>query len=128
MAKEWILTQLSMPFARVLMDKYTVKITDSAISQIKETVNYISASLLEPETAIKWADFLQREISGLSFMPGRYPLIDREPWKSEGIRKMTVKNFLVYYYINENDKTVWITAVVYGRRDQLNVLKDMPLK
>lgn len=61
-------------------------------------------------------------------MLGRFALIDREPWKKEGIRKMTVKNFIVYYYINEDDKTIWITSVVYGRRDQLNVLKDMPLK
>jgi len=36
---------------------------------------------------------------------------------------MPVKNFLVYYWIDENHKTVWITAIVYGGRDQLNVLK-----
>ena len=110
------------------MEKYIVKITDAAIGQIKEIITYISVSLAEPETATKWADFLQSEISDLSFMPGRYPLIDKEPWKSEGIRKMTVKNFIVYYYINGNDKAVLVTAVIYGRRDQLNALKDMPLK
>lgn len=108
------------------MDKYIVKITDMAIGQIKEIVTYISVSLSEPETAIKWADFLKNKIADLSFMPGRYPLIDREPWKSEGVRKMTVKNFLIYYYINENEKAVWVTTVVYGRREQLNILKNIP--
>ena len=41
---------------------------------------------------------------------------------------MTVKNFIVYYYIDENSKTVWITAVIYGRRDPLNALKEIPIK
>ena len=39
---------------------------------------------------------------------------------------MPVKNFIVYYYADDETKTVWVTAVVYGRRDQLNALKDMP--
>ena len=37
------------------------------------------------------------------------------------------QNFIVYYLICEDEKTVWITAVVYGRRDQINALRDMPL-
>lgn len=40
---------------------------------------------------------------------------------------MPVENFLVYYWVNEEAMTVWITAVVYGRRDQLDQLQRMPL-
>lgn len=36
---------------------------------------------------------------------------------------MPVKNFFVYYWIDEKRKTVWVEAVVYGRCDQLNALK-----
>lgn len=59
-------------------------------------------------------------------MPERFSIVEDEPWKSRGYRKMPVKNFLVYYYVDEENKTVWVTAVVYGRRDQLNVLKRIP--
>ncbi len=38
---------------------------------------------------------------------------------------MPVKNFLVYYLIDEKKKTVWVTAVIYGRRDQIAALLDM---
>ena len=106
--------------------EYSVKLTPHAIVQIQETIAYISKVLLVPETARAWSDYLQKEIAGLSTMPERFSAVDEEPWRSRGYRKMLVKNFIVYYYADDETKTVWVTAVVYGRRDQLNVLKDMP--
>lgn len=60
-------------------------------------------------------------------MPSRYHLAEEEPWHTKGIRKMSVKNFLVYYLIDEEKKAVWATAVIYGRRDQITALLDMSL-
>ena len=107
--------------------RYEVKLTPQAIDQIKETVQYISKTLLEPETARKWSDALQCEIAKLDFMPSRHPLTEEEPWCRVGIRKMPVKNFLVYYLIDAEKNVVWITAVIYGRRDQFAALLDMSL-
>ena len=104
---------------------YKVTLTPQAIDQIHEIVIYISHTLQEPEIAKHWVDFLYKEISGLNFMPSRYPLTDEEPWGTNGIRKMPVKNFLVYYLIDEEDRSVSVTAVIYGRRDQLAALADM---
>lgn len=55
--------------------------------------------LLTPETARRWADTLQCEIGKMDSMPSRYPLTEEEPWHTKGIRKMPVKNFLVYYWL-----------------------------
>ncbi len=107
--------------------RYEVKLTAQAIEQIEEIVQYISKVLLAPETARKWADALQYEIAKLDSMPSRYPLTEEEPWHTKGIHKMPFKNFLVYYLINEGRKSVWITAVIYGRRDQITALVDMSL-
>ena len=107
--------------------RYEVKLTAQAIEQIEETIQYISKILLAPEIARKWADVLQCKIGELDSMPSRYPLIEEEPWRTKGIRKMLVKNFLVYYLVDEENKTVWVTAVIYGRRDQISALLDMPL-
>lgn len=64
----------------------------------------------------------------LDTMPGRIPLTAEEPWRTERIHKMTVMNFLVYFWIDEKDGVVWVTAVVYGGRDQRRVLEDMPME
>jgi toxin ParE1/3/4 len=105
---------------------YSVKLTSYSIFQIQETISYISKVLLVPETAAAWTDYLEKQITGLSVMPARFPMVDIEPWRTKGIRRMPVKNFVVYYYIEENTKEVWITSVVYSKRNQLNALKDMP--
>ncbi len=107
--------------------RYEVKLTAQAIEQIEEIVQYLSKILLVPETARKWADTLQCEAAKLDSMPSRCPLTEEEPWHTKGIHKMPFKNFLVYYLINEDKKVVWITAVIYGRRDQIAALVDMSL-
>ena len=103
--------------------EYKVKITPSALSQLSETVNYISDILLVPETALKWLNVLRSSIASLSSMPNRFPLTEEQPWHDRGIRKLNAKGFLVYYLVDEKQATVNVTAVVYGRRDQIAVLK-----
>ena len=70
---------------------------------------------------------LQKSILSLNTMPKRVALVEEEPWRSYGIHKMPVKNFLVYFWINEEMKEVHITAVIYGKRDQLEQLKQMDI-
>ena len=106
--------------------KYSVKLTNTAIEQLREVFAYISKILREPEIARNWSNKIQEDISSLEHMPFRYPLIDEEPWKKEGIRKMSSRNFIIYYWINNDTSTVWVTAVVYSRRDQIAILRNMP--
>ena len=51
-------------------------------------------------------------------MPERYRIIDDQPWKDKGVRKVPVKNYFVYFVISEPDKSVKILAVIYAGRDQ----------
>lgn len=105
---------------------YKVKLTDHAVAQLQEAVIYISKVLQASTVAKHWAARVKKELASLSTMPARYPLTEEEPWHTEGIHRMSVENFLVYYWINEEKKIVWITAIVYARRDQLRVLREMP--
>lgn len=105
---------------------YKVKLTDHAVAQLQEAVIYISKVLQASTVAKHWAARIKKELASLSTMPARYPLTEEEPWHTEGVRKMSVENFLVYYWIDEAKKIVWITAIVYARRDQLRVLREMP--
>ena len=58
--------------------RYEVKLTAQAIGQIEETVQYISKTLLEPETARKWADALQSAVK-ISSCGGRAVACGRNP-------------------------------------------------
>ena len=104
---------------------YEVKISKQAEHQLKEIFQYISYTLQAPGTAEKMLDLLEREILSLSSFPNRIPLTQDEPWHSQGVHKMVVKNYLVYFWVDENTQTVHIIAVVYGRRDQKQLLAHM---
>ena len=110
-----------------LAEKYTVKITQQAQEQIREIVSYIRFTLQAPETAMKMLDTLQEEIASLDQFPNRVPLTEEEPWHSQGIHKFPVKNYLIYFWVDEEIKKVQIIGAVYGRKDQRHQLSNLDM-
>lgn len=111
------------------MDKtYKVKITSQAEEQIQEIIHYITNELKAPDAALHLLDTLEDSFTSLTYFPQRVALIDEEPWHTNGIHRLPVKNFLVYFWIDEDNLNVQITAVIYGKRDQLHQLSQMDMK
>lgn len=107
------------------MEHYEVKVTPYALRQMGEITQYISAALQSPENAKAWLERMKKELASLTSMPERIPLTEEEPWHSEGVHKMVVKNHLVYFWVDTVHLQVWITAVVYGRQSQREQLERM---
>ena len=109
------------------MDSYQIIVTPDAEADLSELRDYIANVLRSPETARSYLHHLRKEIGSLSEMPARIKAVDEEPWHSRGIRKLIVKNFLVYFRIVEEEKMIYILNVIYARRDQLRVLQQMKI-
>jgi plasmid stabilization system protein ParE len=73
---------------------YEVKVTKQAHGQMREIAMYIANECCAPEAAQNLLDKLEASINDLAEMPKRHSLVDKEPWRSEGVRKVIVKNFL----------------------------------
>lgn len=110
-----------------MTEKYTVKITAQAQEQLREIMSYIRFTLQSPGTALKMLNTLEAEITSLDQLPNRIPLTEEEPWHSQGIHKMVVKNYLVYFWVNEAEKKVQVTGIIYGRRDRRHQLCNMDM-
>jgi len=67
--------------------------------------------------SFKLTDGIYDGIEKLSTMPSRFPVWRREPLKSKGVRSFAVKNFNVFYVVDEMRKTVFVLRVIYNRRD-----------
>jgi addiction module RelE/StbE family toxin len=108
---------------------YEVKIITQAQEQMAEIVDYISNELCVPDAANNLLKEMESSIMSLSEFPERYQLIDEEPWRTEGVRKLLVNNFLIYYWIDKDRKKVQVIAVIYEKRNQIaqlkKVIKDM---
>jgi toxin ParE1/3/4 len=105
-----------------------VKITNQAEEQLQAIVKYIASELKAPKAALCLLDEIESAISSLSQFPHRVALTEEEPWRSTGIHKMPVKNFLVYFWIDEENSKVQVTAIICSRRDQIKQLSQMDME
>ena len=110
------------------MNEYGVRVTRLALGQMKKIVHYISNDLMAPDAADNLLDKLKAEITKLSSFPKKQALIDEEPWRTEGVRKIVVNNFLIYYWVDDENNRVQVTAVIYSRRDQIRQLSNMDME
>ena len=110
------------------MNEYEVRVTRLALEQMKEIEHYISNDLMALDAADNLLDKMKAEISKLSSFQKKHALIDEEQWRSEGVRKIVVKNFLIYYWVDDENNRVQVTAVIYSRRDQIRQLSNMDME
>jgi toxin ParE1/3/4 len=104
------------------MDRYSIEITEPAEIDLSEIGFYIAKELLEPSIAQKVVDQIGEAILKLEEFPFRNALVADEKLATQGIRKIIVENYLVFYIVAEESKRVTIVRILYGRRDWLNML------
>ena len=100
------------------MKTYTVRITRQAREHLRGIKKHIAEELLAPDAAKNTIAAIKKEIKSLDKMPERINLTEEEPWRSEGIHRMRVKNYYVYCWIDEDNSKVQVTSVIYVARDQ----------
>lgn len=106
-----------------MTDEYSVLISSPARAQLADIVRYIRSGLQSPYAASAFLRLMESEILSLAQLPRRFALTPEEPWRSEGVRRMPVKGYLVYYWIDEPRRAVHVIAVIYARRSQREALQ-----
>ncbi len=104
---------------------YSLKITDTAKSDLRDIAFYIADSSKNVEIALNFIDELQKSCNQLIEYPnsGAYPK-DRV-LKSSGYRFLTHKDYLICYLIDEEIKTVYVIAFFNAKKDYLRVLNKL---
>lgn len=102
---------------------YTLKFLPEAGKDIADISRYIGVELCNPAAADRLVDKILSETEKLTDMPYMYSVYESPfPLKIE-YRKLLVKNYAVFYYIDESEKVVKIAHVVYAKRNFSNVLE-----
>ena len=104
------------------MMKYDVVIESTAERDLYGILTYISETLLEPAGAKRIYAAIKEQVLSLSNMPLRYALIDEEPYRSMGVRKIPVENYIAFYIVDEAHDTVHVLRILYNRRDWHNLI------
>ena len=107
------------------MNVYTVKLTRQTEEQMREIAWYITVELNNPDAADSLMEKLGTMLEKIGTDPEKYPPVDKEPWKSEGVRWIKVGHYIVYFWIDIENAAVQITGMVYEKRDQIAFLNEM---
>lgn len=101
-----------------------VQYTFKARQDLRNIFDYIAFTLLAPEEARNTSERIMKTIRTLEIMPERNPFYKEEPWHSQGIRFVPVRNYLVFYFIDKEIETVTIIRIMYGARDISRQLEE----
>ena len=104
------------------MNKYKIELSIPAFYELKSIGDYISYTLMEPDTSKKFIKGLRASISTLSTFPYRYPPINPDN-KHQITRCMPYKNYDIFYSICEATKTISITTIGYNKRNWIHILR-----
>ena len=95
--------------------KLRIEYTRQAQTDLDEIYRYIAYALCSPDTAADMLRHIIESVRSLETLPLRNPLVDESPWKNLGLRKLYVKNHIVFY--TAEDDSVRIIRIMYGGRD-----------
>ncbi|MFB9278060.1 type II toxin-antitoxin system RelE/ParE family toxin [Cohnella cellulosilytica] len=102
--------------------RFRVVITEPAESDLRGIANYISHELLEPVTARTVVANISEAVLLLETMPYRHELVRDQRLAGQHIRKVLVDSYIVFYVISEQEKTVTIVRILYGKRHWSSIL------
>ncbi len=96
---------------------YNLEFLPSAKNDMLEIVKYISAELKNPVAASKLAEEFIASAENICIFP--YSNNVYTPIKSleKEYRRIIVKNYMMFYTVDEKTKTVTIMRVIYAKRD-----------
>lgn len=91
---------------------------------LRDIYDYIAFTLLAPDASRNTTERILEAARNLQSLPERNPLYKEEPWHSQGVRFIPVKNYIVFYTVNTDTDTVSVTRIMYGARDLSRQLEE----
>jgi len=100
---------------------------------IDSCYNYIKDILEAPMATENLMDELYEKLNYIREKPYSRPLVHDEYLSSLGVRSIRIKNYIVFYYVEENEKKknekyVNLITFMYNKRDWMNILKEINIK
>lgn len=102
--------------------KYKILRTDKTEEQLRKIIFYIADDSGDIDIALGYLDKIKTAINRLQEFPESGSIPRYSILKKQGYRVVIVERYLVFYKINEEDKTVVIYAIVDGRREYRNLI------
>ncbi len=105
--------------------KYSYQFTESAKNDLEQILHYIKIDLDNPTAAFSFMNKFQEAVSNIQLFPNSCPeVINKFLSESIIIRKKLISNYVLYYSVNDNLKSIIILRIVFSHRDTDSIFKN----
>jgi len=101
---------------------YHVYTSTKAEREMRAIADYISFDLDSPQAAYNLMDEIQEQIDSLEHMPKKFAFVSDKQLAQMGVRSVPVKNYSIFYVVDDSATTVSVISVMYGKRDWANLI------
>jgi plasmid stabilization system protein ParE len=102
------------------VQEYNVVFSETAENDLDDVVEYLSN--FSPNIARRYYDEIMVKALSLALMPHRCPLVQDDALRKKGYRWLFVRNYTVFFVIDEENNVVDIRAIMYSGREYTALL------
>ena len=96
---------------------YNIHITKVADADLNSAIDYIDHVLLNPQAADNLLIEVEETIMDLAAFPEKHALVTDPVLNIWGIHLVTVKSYLIFYTISEEEKCVYIIRFLHSKQN-----------
>jgi len=101
---------------------YRIILTKPAELDLEDATRYIAKELQNPIAANKLLDDVEIAVASLVNMPKRNRLVENEFLARLGFRFFMVHNYIIFYIVRDDIKSLTIERFLHSRRDWVNII------
>ena len=106
------------------MKKYIVEMSETAEQDLENIISYLRYDLAGDIIADKYKLLFKQELKKLEDVAGSMPVLEEELTGHKNIRKINVRNYIIFYIIDEDIDKVFVVRIGHAFMDWEKYLKD----
>lgn len=107
------------------MKEYIVEMSETAEKDLENIISYLRYNLAGDIIADKYKLLFKQELKNLSNIAGSMPILNEELTGLKNIRKINVRNYIIFYVIDEDNLKTFILRIGHAFMDWEKYLKDI---
>ena len=106
------------------MKKYIVEVSETAEQDLENILRYLRYNLAGDIIADKYKLLFKQELKNLEDIAGSMPILNIGLTGYDNIRKINVRNYIIFYKIDEENSKVLVLRIGHSFMDWEKYLKD----
>ena len=106
------------------MKKYIVEMSETAEQDLENIISYLKYDLAGDIIADKYKLLFKQELKKLENIAGSMPVLEENLTGHKNIRKINVRNYIIFYTIDKDTDKVFIVRIGHAFMDWEKYLKD----